>query len=114
MTVKDLKDKLSSIDDNAIVGFEHLQITYLLEEDDSYVDLGGNGTSNRQDVVYILYATSVKQNTHDAEPPIITRDVFAVCSSYRKAEEKGKWLLSLQEFDNKKYYKYEIKPIFVL
>ena len=37
MTVKDLKDKLSSIDDNAIVGFEHLKITYLLKEDDSYV-----------------------------------------------------------------------------
>ena len=114
MTVKDLKDKLSSVDDNAIVGFEHLQITYLLEEDDSYVDLGGNGTSNRPDVVYVLYGTLVEQNTRYAESPIITRDVFAVCSSYRKAEEKGKWLLSLPEFDNKKYCKYEIKPIFVL
>ena len=114
MTVKDLKDKLSSIDDNAIVGFEHLQIAYLLEEDNSYVDLGGNGTSNRPDVVYILYATSVEQNTHDAEPPIITRDVIAVYSSKEKAEEKGKWLLSLPEFDNKKYYKYEVKANYVL
>lgn len=114
MTVKDLKDKLSSIDDNAIVGFEHLKITYLFKEDDSYVDLGGNGTSNRPDVVYVLYGTLVEQNTHDAEPPIITRDVIAVYSSKEKAEEKGKWLLSLPEFDNKKYYKYEVKANYVL
>ena len=76
--------------------------------------MGGNGTSNRQDVVYILYATSVKQKTHDAEPHIITSDVIAVYSSKEKAEETRPWLLSLPEFDNKKYYKYEVKANYVL
>lgn len=43
MKVKELMEQLSQYNPEAEIGYEHMNITYSYQENDNYVEIGGNG-----------------------------------------------------------------------